>query len=168
MSRLCPAHDELGRPPTQVFSVATRVPAEQRLFESLKLASLRQLNGHPECVKNASELLMQFLLSDFRVTRLIARKIKALPKSKAIDTLAFLKKTASFYELDLLLEDQRSFFSHLNVWKKTLRESKKKSPVDITKVEGWEKEWIDSKTNESNMMQGRNTRADVVCDESRD
>ena len=168
MSRLCPAHDELGRPPTQIFSVAKRVPAEQRLFESLKLASQRQLNGHPEGVKNASELLMQFLLSDFRVTRLIARKIKALPKSKAIDTLAFLKKTASFYELDLLLEDQRSFFSHLNVWKKTLRESKKKSPIDIRQVEGWEKEWIDSKTNESNMMQGRNTRADVVCDESRD
>ena len=67
-----------------------------------------------------------------------------------------------------VLEDQRSFFSHLNVWKKTLRESKKKSKVDIRQVEGWEKEWIDSKTNESNLMQGRNTRADVVCDESRD
>ena len=85
----------------------------------------------------------------------------AWKKSEIIDIIAFLKSNASFYDVELLLEDPPRFSERISFWMKKLRESKRKSNVNIGKTLMLDNLYTRSVTNESNLFKGRNTTADV-------
>tara|TARA_Y100000389_G_C17402618_1_gene486206 strand:+ start:677 stop:1312 length:636 start_codon:yes stop_codon:yes gene_type:complete len=148
------------------FVVQKKLHMKQKTLDVLALACKRELprnNGVTQQDFANGELLQrQFQESAIRVVNLTHRTIMTFDKSKILNILAFLKINASFYDVELLLTDPPRFFKRLSLWMANLRQSKKKSNVDIGKTMELDCLYTRTVSNESNMFKGRNTTADVL------
>ena len=147
------------------FVVQKKLHMKQKTLDVLALACKRELpriGVTQQDFANGELLQRQFRESAIRVVNLTHRTIMIFDKSKILNILAFLKINASFYDVELLLTDPPRFSTRLSLWMANLRQSKKKSNVDIGMTLKLDNQYTRDVCNESNMYKGRNTTADVM------
>ena len=146
------------------FKVQKRSHMKPKIRDLLVLACKREMpriGVTEQDVANGQLLQAQFWESEIRVVNLTHRTMMALGKSEILNTLAFLKSNASFYDVELMLTDPPRFSARLTSWMTELRQSKNKSNVNIGQTLMLDNIYTRTVTNESNMYKGRNTTADV-------
>ena len=161
--------------PKTLLSTQSREALRSRLRKILAEAAKRRLpaNHLPEVDADkleASELLLrQFDESDIRVARLAARKLIELIGSSSRPTQAmlrsqtFLRSGASFYDLQLLVSDPKSYKQRLKLWQDRQQQErlKSRSHIDIGATVALDMLYTRAVCNESNLYSGRHTLANV-------
>ena len=80
------------------------------------------------------------------------------------DVVTFLNRAGTFYDVELLETDLKSFKRRMARWKSEQRRTlqKQRSNVDVGQTRLLDKLYSRTTNNESNMYKGRNTTADVL------
>ena len=103
------------------------------------------------------------------VGRLAARKLIALigsspsPPQALLTSQTFLRSGASFYDLQLLVSDPKSYHQRLKLWQDRQQQErlKSRSHIDIGATVALDTLYTRTVCNESNLYSGRNTLANV-------
>ena len=153
------------------LSPESRKGLQQQTLKILALVTKRKMptyhspgvKADPKTVAEGELLKAQFRERQIPVLRITQRAMEGMEKAKILETMAFLKAQASFYDVELMLTDKGEFFERIAMWKKMLRQqrSKLQSKIDIGTTLELDSLYTRSVTNESNIYKGRNSLNDV-------